>query len=36
MRKAQLRFGRGFSVVLGNTRAQAATMTIAQGESEGP
>jgi mannose-6-phosphate isomerase-like protein (cupin superfamily) len=35
MRKTHLRFGRGFTVVLGNKRAQAATMTIARGESEG-
>ena len=35
MRKTRLRFGRGFKVVLGNPRAQAATMTIAPGDSEG-
>jgi len=35
MRKTRLRFGRGFTVVLGNRRAQAATMTIAPGDSEG-
>jgi len=31
----QLSFRRGFSVVLGNRRAQAATMVIAPGKSEG-
>ena len=31
----QLRFGRGFSVALTNARAQAATMVIAPGDSEG-
>jgi mannose-6-phosphate isomerase-like protein (cupin superfamily) len=35
MRKTSLRFGRGFKVVLGNRRAQAATMTIAPGGCEG-
>jgi mannose-6-phosphate isomerase-like protein (cupin superfamily) len=35
MQKATLRFARGFKVVLGNRRAQAATMTIAPGEAEG-
>jgi mannose-6-phosphate isomerase-like protein (cupin superfamily) len=35
MRKAQLRFGHGFKVALGNRRAQAATMTIAPGDCEG-
>jgi mannose-6-phosphate isomerase-like protein (cupin superfamily) len=30
-----LRFGRGFSVALGNKRAQAATMVIAPGDCEG-
>ncbi len=30
-----LRFGRGFSVALGNRRAQAATMVLAPGDSEG-
>src|SRR3954468_5951941 len=35
MRKAGLRFGRGFKVALGNRRAQAATMTIAPGDCEG-
>src|ERR1051325_11245033 len=31
----KLRFGRGFSVALGNKRAQAATMVIAPGDCEG-
>lgn len=35
MIRKQLRFGRGFSVVLGNRRAQAATMVLPPGESEG-
>jgi mannose-6-phosphate isomerase-like protein (cupin superfamily) len=35
MQKMRLRFGRGFKVVLGNRRAQAATMTIAHRDSEG-
>jgi mannose-6-phosphate isomerase-like protein (cupin superfamily) len=35
MRRKQLRFGKGFKVVLGNKRAQAAQMVIAPGESEG-
>ena len=30
-----LRFGKGFSVALGNQRAQAATMVISPGDSEG-
>jgi mannose-6-phosphate isomerase-like protein (cupin superfamily) len=30
-----LRFGKGFSVALSNRRAQAATMVIAPGDSEG-
>ena len=34
-RKAQLRFGGGFKVMLANRRAQAATMTIAPGDREG-
>jgi mannose-6-phosphate isomerase-like protein (cupin superfamily) len=32
---ARLRFGRGFKVVLGNRRAQAASMTIEPGDLEG-
>lgn len=35
MNKAHLRFGNGFKVIVGNRRAQAATMTIAPGDSEG-
>lgn len=35
MRQAQLRFGKGFRIITGNRRAQAATMTIAPGECEG-
>jgi mannose-6-phosphate isomerase-like protein (cupin superfamily) len=35
MQKATLRFGHGFRVVTGNRRAQAATMTLAAGDSEG-
>ena len=31
----QLRFGKGFSVAMGNKRAQGATMVIAPGDSEG-
>jgi mannose-6-phosphate isomerase-like protein (cupin superfamily) len=35
VKRALLQFGRGFRVVLGNQRAQVATMTIAPGDSEG-
>jgi mannose-6-phosphate isomerase-like protein (cupin superfamily) len=35
MHRAHLRFGNGFKVIFGNRRAQAATMTIAPGDSEG-
>lgn len=35
MKRTHLRFGRGFKVVLGNDRAQAAQMTLGPGESEG-
>ena len=35
MRRTTLRFGSGFRVVIGNTRSQAATMTLPPGESEG-
>lgn len=35
MKRVQLKFGNGFRVAFGNRRAQAATMTIAPGESEG-
>jgi mannose-6-phosphate isomerase-like protein (cupin superfamily) len=33
--RKQLRFGKGFAVVLGNRRAQAATMVLARGGHEG-
>jgi mannose-6-phosphate isomerase-like protein (cupin superfamily) len=35
MARKQLRFGRGFSIVLTNRRAQAATMVLAPGDCEG-
>ena len=35
MPKKKLRFGKGFSVSIGNKRGQAATMVLAAGESEG-
>ena len=35
MPRKQLRFGQGFSVALGNSRSQAATMVLAPGKSEG-
>jgi mannose-6-phosphate isomerase-like protein (cupin superfamily) len=35
MKKATLRFGKGFRVVFGNERAQAAQMTLPPGDSEG-
>jgi len=35
MRHKTLRFGRGFNVVLGNRRSQAAQMVIEPGDSEG-
>ena len=35
MRKKALRFGRGFRVVMGNGRAQAAEMVIPPGRAEG-
>jgi mannose-6-phosphate isomerase-like protein (cupin superfamily) len=35
MQRKTLRFGRGFNVVLGNKRSQAAQMVIAPGKSEG-
>jgi mannose-6-phosphate isomerase-like protein (cupin superfamily) len=35
MRQKQLRFGRGFRVVLGDERSQAAQMTLAPGAREG-
>ncbi|HWB46230.1 MAG TPA: cupin domain-containing protein [Hyphomicrobiaceae bacterium] len=35
MKRAQLRFGKGFRVSVGNARAQAAQMVIAPGATEG-
>ena len=35
MKRAALRFGRGFKVVTGNRRSQAATMRLGPGENEG-
>ena len=35
MKHKRLRFGRGFRVVLGNRRSQAAEMVLPPGESEG-
>ena len=35
MEHAHLRFGQGFHVAVGNRRSQAATMTLAPGETEG-
>ena len=35
MKKATLRFGKGFKVIIGNRRVQAAQMVIAPGDSEG-
>src|SRR5262245_14661362 len=35
MKHRRLRFGQGFRVAFGNARAQAATMVIAPGKSEG-
>jgi mannose-6-phosphate isomerase-like protein (cupin superfamily) len=35
MQRKTLRFGKGFRVAFGNTRAQAAEMVIAPGDSEG-
>lgn len=35
MKRKKLRFGKGFRVVFGNQRAQAAEMVIAPGDSEG-
>jgi mannose-6-phosphate isomerase-like protein (cupin superfamily) len=35
MKRAHLRFGKGFAVSIGNQRSQAAQMVIAGGESEG-
>ena len=35
MKRRMLRFGKGFNVVFGNRRSQAAQMVIAPGKSEG-
>jgi mannose-6-phosphate isomerase-like protein (cupin superfamily) len=35
MKRKTLRFGKGFNVVLGNRRAQAAQMVLSPGDSEG-
>jgi hypothetical protein len=35
MKRKNLRFGRGFRVVLGNRRSQAAEMVLKPGKSEG-
>jgi mannose-6-phosphate isomerase-like protein (cupin superfamily) len=35
MKRKQLRFGKGFRVAFGNSRAQAAEMVIVPGDSEG-
>ncbi|HVE77979.1 MAG TPA: cupin domain-containing protein, partial [Gemmatimonadaceae bacterium] len=35
MPRTQLRFGKGFSVALGNRRSQAATMVLGPGDCEG-
>jgi mannose-6-phosphate isomerase-like protein (cupin superfamily) len=35
MKRKQLRFGRGFTVIFGNTRSQAAQMVIEPGKAEG-
>jgi len=35
MKQAQLRFGEGFRVIVGNRRSQAASMTLAPGDCEG-
>jgi mannose-6-phosphate isomerase-like protein (cupin superfamily) len=35
MKRKQIRFGRGFKVLLGNRRVQAAQMTLPPGEREG-
>ena len=35
MRHKTLRFGRGFHLILGNKRSQAATMVLGPGETEG-
>ncbi len=35
MKRKQLRFGKGFNVILGNARSQAAQMVIEPGKAEG-
>jgi mannose-6-phosphate isomerase-like protein (cupin superfamily) len=35
MKRKQLRFGKGFKVILANARSQAAQMVIAPGDAEG-
>lgn len=35
MKRATARFGRGFKVITGNRRSQAATMTLGPGDCEG-
>lgn len=35
MKRKRVRFGKGFKVLIGNARAQAAQMTISPGDSEG-
>ena len=35
MKRATARFGRGFKVIAGNRRSQAATMTLGAGDCEG-
>jgi len=35
MKRAKLRFGKGFTVTIGNRRSQAASMTLSAGEREG-
>jgi mannose-6-phosphate isomerase-like protein (cupin superfamily) len=35
MKRKQLRFGKGFRVLIGNRRVQAAQMTLAPGDHEG-
>jgi mannose-6-phosphate isomerase-like protein (cupin superfamily) len=35
MKRTRTRFGRGFRVLIGNARSQAATMTLAPGACEG-
>jgi mannose-6-phosphate isomerase-like protein (cupin superfamily) len=35
MKRTQVRFGKGFKVLMGNRRVQAAQMTLAPGDSEG-